>query len=95
MLSLDNYHIVLPTETRTGSINQPIEMNTKLGWVVFGQMTNDDKNESVFLIHNEYKQPDSDGIVKTNYNDDLHQMVKEYFSFDSMGVRATNPLMSR
>lgn len=92
IIGLDNYHIVLPEETRQGADDEPMAIRTKLGWAVFGRIAADTRNECVLMISSQ--PPPIDSIAHQNTSENLDQLMKEYFSLESLGVRPSKVLLS-
>ncbi|XP_058820084.1 uncharacterized protein LOC131682540 [Topomyia yanbarensis] len=65
---------------REGGVDEPIAIKTRLGWTIYGGSSVAVENSSIsprFNLH----------VCTCNTRDDgLHAMMKEYFSFDSMGI---------
>ncbi|XP_055585561.1 uncharacterized protein LOC129738407 [Uranotaenia lowii] len=79
LLGMDNIRLEYPLDSREGLENQPTAVLTRLGWVIFGP--NDLENDQAITRKSEF-----------NYHvcqcDELNAAVRDYFSFDSLGVQA-------
>lgn len=85
IIGMDNIHLARFMDCREGRKYQPVAAKTPLGWVVYGPCsTNERKNtQTEHSFH----------ICKC---EQLHNAVKDYFSFDSIGIQAAKqPLLSK
>lgn len=77
LIGLDNWTLALPTTVREGKIGEPIAAKCKLGWTIFAMNNNESKSRTFFHICEETKS-----------DDDLHQLVTNYFKIDHLGIEA-------
>ncbi|XP_055612541.1 uncharacterized protein LOC129759158 [Uranotaenia lowii] len=87
LIGLDHAHLGNATKIREGSLNQPIAIKSRLGWIVFGSCTDKKPASSFVNIHFLPK-------CECSIDDTLHRVVKDYFSLDSVGVAQTKTLLS-
>lgn len=73
LIGLNNLQLALPLKCRTGRGNEPVAAKTKLGWTVFGNTRDSDSAHSFHVCD----------CTKTG---DLHDLVKEFFAFESLGI---------
>ncbi|CAG7832144.1 unnamed protein product [Allacma fusca] len=86
LLGKDNYHLIVPRELIEGPPNAPVTTNTKLGWLIHG------------VNYHRHKIDYTCSVFRANKeNDDLlHQLVKEHFKLESLGVSANaKPMRSK
>lgn len=74
LIGLDNCHLGLPNETFQLQDGGPYAAHTELGWVVFGP------TKSV-------SPPKMSCLLIDQHEDDLHELVADYFETESFGVR--------
>lgn len=84
LIGMDNIHLVRLMDCREGGKYQPVAAETPLGWVVYGPCSTDERKAA--------KVEHSFHICEC---ETLHNVVKDYFSFDSIGIQATKPLLSK
>ncbi|CAG7718615.1 unnamed protein product [Allacma fusca] len=76
LLEQDNSNLTLTREFVKGPPQEPIISLTKLGWVIYG-------NNAV--IKGRF---DSEIVgLNTDFPDDLHELVKSFFTFEAIGVK--------
>ncbi|XP_053691781.1 uncharacterized protein LOC128740267 [Sabethes cyaneus] len=88
LLGLDHARLGHAVKSREGHDNEPIAVKTRLGWMVFGNCSNAKETERYVNYHSVKScecNKDSD--------EDLHKMVKSYFSLDSLGVVKPDKLL--
>lgn len=87
LIGLTHASIMLVRKSREGKMGEPIAVKTNLGWTVYGVRSKEDFNTShIYHICN------CSGPEETK----LHQIVKNYFSLDSLGVvKQEHTLLSR
>ncbi|XP_052562663.1 uncharacterized protein LOC120431010 [Culex pipiens pallens] len=73
LIGLNNLQLALPLKCRTGRGNEPVAAKTKLGWTVFGSTA---VSDSAHSFH----------VCDCTKDGDLHELVKEFFAFESLGV---------
>jgi hypothetical protein len=74
LIGQDNLHLTMPSEVRVGPANAPVAAKTKLGWVLTGRMERGAINGHSFFVQNQD-------------DEDLHEMVKRFFTIESLGVK--------
>ena len=75
LIGQDNWHLIISREIREGKKNEPVASRTQLGWVLHGFSSSITKsNFPSFSFH-------------LHQDDDLHELVKDYFRLDSIGVK--------
>ncbi|XP_039950005.1 uncharacterized protein LOC120767802 [Bactrocera tryoni] len=75
LIGLDHSHLGIPSEIETLRYKGPYAAHTKLGWVVFGPTDNFSQAKTSCLHMS---------VSEDKY---LHDMVADYFSIESFGVR--------
>ncbi|XP_055623389.1 uncharacterized protein LOC129766818 [Toxorhynchites rutilus septentrionalis] len=88
LIGLDHARLGHAIKSREGGDNEPIAVKTRLGWMLFGNCTAKEKAEQYVNYHSVQtcecnRHPD----------DDLHKMVKTYFSLDSLGLIKPDKLL--
>ncbi|XP_058811204.1 uncharacterized protein LOC131676095 [Topomyia yanbarensis] len=81
LIGVDHAKLGHVMRSREGKLGEPIAVKMRLGWTVYGCMTNDTPLEHAVNYH----VPD---ICPCNQEGDdrLHRAMKEYFSLDAMGI---------
>jgi hypothetical protein len=82
LIGQDNLHLTLPSEVRVGPPNSPAAAKTKLGWVLTGRM---ERNEVSIKSY----------FIRSEEHDELHEMVKRYFTIESLGVKTVENRRSK
>jgi hypothetical protein len=82
LIGQDNLHLTLPNEIRVGPSNSPAAAKTMLGWVLTGRMERNEGSNRLYFVRNEE-------------HDELHEMVKRYFTIESLGVKAVENRRSK
>ncbi|XP_017461425.1 PREDICTED: uncharacterized protein LOC108354765, partial [Rhagoletis zephyria] len=82
LLGLDHCHLGLPTEVLRIHCTGPYAANTELGWTVFGPTVNAQPKVQRCLL------------VKQTSDQDLHDLVADYFTIESFGVKPAPPVES-
>ncbi|XP_062713668.1 uncharacterized protein LOC134290526 [Aedes albopictus] len=79
LIGMKDQHLSLVQKSREGALHEPIAVKTRLGWTVCG---GGNRDTAANLTHSVFHicacNPSSD--------EDLHKMMKEYFTVDSLGV---------
>lgn len=92
LLGQDNIHAFVSTESRGAGQGLPFVSNTPLGWVAHGRASRKAaKNvQKIFCISREH-----DERTDASSDIDLHQLVREYFKLEAIGIgtqeRETKP----
>ncbi|XP_055527406.1 uncharacterized protein LOC129720022 [Wyeomyia smithii] len=79
LIGLKHAPVSLVLKSKEGSLDQPIAVKTRLGWTICGGCGSDDAaNFTNYAFH----------VCECNHqsDDEVHQMVKEYFSMESLGI---------
>ncbi|XP_062704047.1 uncharacterized protein LOC134286450 [Aedes albopictus] len=84
LIGLDNTHLKIPLKVQEGRVGQPAAAKTRLGWTVYGPIPGESSStqQCQFHLYKEAQNPD----------DVLHDLVKEFFSVEHVGV-AVAPLL--
>ncbi|XP_065080890.1 uncharacterized protein LOC135703571 [Ochlerotatus camptorhynchus] len=83
LIGLKHASVGLVLKSKEGSLEQPIAVKTRLGWTICGGC--DTSNTSNF-VHYTFHACE----CSHQSDEDVHQMVKEYFSMDSLGIMKTS-----
>ncbi|XP_058449077.1 uncharacterized protein LOC131429043 [Malaya genurostris] len=76
LIGNDNAHLSVTLKRRERQVDEPIATKTRLGWAIHGPILTMG-NERCFNMH----------LCKcVREEDDLHELVKQYFSLENMGV---------
>lgn len=88
LIGMNNIRLGHALDSREGNENGPIATKTRLGWTIFGTCQDDHPKPSTI--------PCSFHICShsTIADEDLHTVVKNYFSLDSLGITANKQLLS-
>lgn len=88
LIEVDHARLVNIITSREDKDNEPIAVQTRLGWMVFGNCTGKEKEERYVNYH-------SVQTCECNRvpGEDLHKLVKSYFSLDSLGVSKPDKLL--
>lgn len=79
MIGLEHWRLGVAKEIKEGSDNEPIAARTRLGWTIHGRCCLHIDRSSV-ITHHSYH------ICACISNDELHQLVKNFFAADNFGV---------
>lgn len=77
LIGLNHSHSMLPMNKRSSGPNKPMAIETPLGWLIFGNITEGVHENHVMMIKEEEK---------------MHEMMKNYFSTEEFGVRVPERL---
>ncbi|XP_065088896.1 uncharacterized protein LOC135710301, partial [Ochlerotatus camptorhynchus] len=85
LIGMDNVHLARLVDCKEGGDDQPVAAKTPLGWLIYGPCSIGERME---------------GRIEHNFHicecEALHFAVKDYFSFDSIGIQApSRPLLSK
>ncbi|XP_053956165.1 uncharacterized protein LOC128861814 [Anastrepha ludens] len=85
LIGIDHAHLGLPIDIKGISEQGPYACNTKLGWVVFGPTSRASlaTRSCLFLRTQEMQE-----------EEDMRQLVFDYFNIESLGVRSSPPVES-
>lgn len=78
LIGMKHVHVSVVLQCREGKSGQPIATKTRLGWTVCGASY---ENSVPSFVHYSFHIG-----ANSTPDEDLHRAMKEYFSFDSMGV---------
>ncbi|XP_062538381.1 uncharacterized protein LOC134206670 [Armigeres subalbatus] len=76
LIGLDNIKLLLPLKIREGQHNGPVAAKSRLGWTIFGSIEGANRNSVSPIMH----------ICKSVVETELHEMVKQYFAMENLGV---------
>ncbi|XP_074029231.1 uncharacterized protein [Leptinotarsa decemlineata] len=80
LIGQDNWDLITSREVIEGPKNSPALSKTKLGWIAHGNLREfrgrQDSNTVLHIFHNQM-----------NYDEKLHEEIKNYFSTESFGVK--------
>ncbi|KAI5630913.1 hypothetical protein NE865_16373 [Phthorimaea operculella] len=77
LIGQDYLQLILIRENREGRPNEPVASRTNLGWVLHGFVSSCCKVNKEFSNHIHHSEADNE----------LHELVKDYFRVDSLGVK--------
>ena len=84
LIGIDNYHLIVNQNTYENA-NGPVVAQTKLGWIVYGPT----KLENGICGHIKTVG----ACTEKHYNENLHQVVKEYFTTENFGVKTPGRIL--
>lgn len=73
LIGLNNIQLALPLKFRTGRGDEPVAAKTKLRWTVFGSSA---QTDTARTFH----------VCDCSKDQDQHDLVKELFAFESLGI---------
>ncbi|XP_035918481.1 uncharacterized protein LOC118516615 [Anopheles stephensi] len=73
LIGLDNLRLSVPLRTVEGGVGEPIAVNTRLGWCIYGKPIN---VEGERLLH----------ICECNNLEDLHETIRKFYELEQVGV---------
>jgi hypothetical protein len=77
LIGQEHAALLVSKDFREGGFNEPVASLTKLGWVVHGKTrSKEDRDENVMTV-----------CECQTVDDSLHDLVKQYFNIDSIGIR--------
>ncbi|XP_065094804.1 uncharacterized protein LOC135715461 [Ochlerotatus camptorhynchus] len=79
LIGLDNTRLKTTLKLREGREHEPVVAKTRLGWVLYGHSGNEVRSLSQRVLHIRTKSQDNE----------LHELVKSFFSMESVGVSVT------
>ncbi|XP_055542826.1 uncharacterized protein LOC129728414 [Wyeomyia smithii] len=81
LIGVDNLSVGNVQKSREGRIQEPIAIKMRIGWTIYGKCATEDKIEHSVNYH-------SVKVCQCNkdLDEDLHQMVKSFFTLDSIGI---------
>ncbi|XP_060810108.1 uncharacterized protein LOC106135933 [Amyelois transitella] len=74
LIGVDNWHLTISRETRSGTRSQPVACRTALGWVLYG------------VAQSKTKQVEFVNHCTLDDCDEIKSMIKDYFKLDSIGI---------
>ncbi|XP_055528011.1 uncharacterized protein LOC129720559 [Wyeomyia smithii] len=83
-IGLDNTRMKTTLELREGRKNEPVATKTRLGWVLFGNANKLDNPVPSHIFH----------ICAHTYDQQLHELVKQFFAVEGAGVSHDNAIES-
>ncbi|XP_065079713.1 uncharacterized protein LOC135702590 [Ochlerotatus camptorhynchus] len=78
LIGLDNTKLKTPLKLREGKADAPVAAKTRLGWTLYGRSGDGNVTLSHRVMH----------VCNRPTNDELHEMVKSFFTFEGAGVGA-------
>ncbi|XP_076247767.1 uncharacterized protein LOC143187433 [Calliopsis andreniformis] len=84
LLGQDNWDLIISQETRRASRDEPVASRTELGWVVHGYVATEIRprvKETMLHIDNR-----TDAQDDQLHGGDLHELVKNHFRLESIGI---------
>ncbi|XP_053697434.1 uncharacterized protein LOC128744438 [Sabethes cyaneus] len=78
LLGLNHSHLLVAMDKKTGNENEPIAIRTKLGWMIFGNISTSVEYEHV-MMHDEEEE-------------DLNAMMRRFESSENFGVKVVENL---
>ncbi|XP_055633239.1 uncharacterized protein LOC129773625 [Toxorhynchites rutilus septentrionalis] len=82
LIGLNNLKLTVPLKVREGDSNDPIAVQTRLGWCIYGGGEISSKH---FVQYH---------ACSRDNDDELHNMVKEYFTLEDVGAKIVDNLES-
>lgn len=83
LVGIDNIRLTVPLKTKEGRPNEPVAVKTRLGWCIYGGQ-GDIPSESSLNVHS----------CDCSTDQSLHNMVKDFFAMEDVGLRPAEPIMS-
>ncbi|XP_055604683.1 uncharacterized protein LOC129752918 [Uranotaenia lowii] len=84
LIGLDNIQLTLPTKTREGKRDEPLAAKSCLGWSIFGKTGTMENSFASTSLH----------IRECSKDNALHELVKEFFALESLGISSGPVLQS-
>ncbi|XP_055918535.1 uncharacterized protein LOC129950632 [Eupeodes corollae] len=85
LIGLDNLKLAIPLKVVEGGEGDPVATKTRLGWVAYGPSSVTDNNTGE-SFHSYYHECECATAKLSDADYTLHNMMKDYFSLDSLGV---------
>ncbi|XP_055550466.1 uncharacterized protein LOC129732983 isoform X1 [Wyeomyia smithii] len=87
LIGVQHAYATLVRKSREGRVDQPIAINTNLGWTIYAGAPN---GQSMSMLHYAYhvKQCNHDDVDKIN--DNMERALKDLFAIESLGVTSSN-----
>ncbi|XP_062703997.1 uncharacterized protein LOC115255979 [Aedes albopictus] len=83
LIGNDNSHLAAVLKIPEGNPQEPIAAKTRLGWTIYGSVPGSSENALSFHI------------CSCESDSSLHELVKQYFSVESLGVKIVDGPQSR
>lgn len=83
LIGMEHWQLAIPLELREGNWGEPGATRTRLGWVVHGVHSNE-LESNLHCFH---------GTDTDDAYDQLHNMVKEFYSIESFGVKVPQQML--
>ncbi|XP_063363571.1 uncharacterized protein LOC134652330 [Cydia amplana] len=77
LIGSDNWHMILPLETRVGARNEPAAVKIDLGWVIYGRAPQTPRRAERVLHLSQASERDGE----------LNKQLQRYFEIDSLGIK--------
>lgn len=85
MIGLEHWRLGIATEIKEGRDNEPVAARTRLGWTIHGRCCHHHAQSfSNSNFHHSFH------ICACNTNEELHQLVKDFFAVDNFGVNGSS-----
>ncbi|XP_055645287.1 uncharacterized protein LOC129781732, partial [Toxorhynchites rutilus septentrionalis] len=88
LIGLRHANLMLVRKSREGKVGEPIAVKTNLGWTVYGGRANENSVNTISHTYHICTCSEQNAI-------NLNQMVKNYFSIDSLVVNQNQPQLSK
>ncbi|XP_055527264.1 uncharacterized protein LOC129719873 [Wyeomyia smithii] len=83
LIGVNNLNLIVPLKVKEGSCREPVAAKTRLGWCVYGGHDGQNTKQSL----------NCHSCSCTN-DDELHKIVKDYFTLEDVAVQSTITLLS-
>ncbi|XP_058828497.1 uncharacterized protein LOC131688312 [Topomyia yanbarensis] len=83
LIGLDNLRLTVPLKTKEGFIGEPVAVKTRLGWCIYGGSAVAGISKHSLNFH----------TCECSNDESLHNMVKDYFSFEDAGTKQESMLV--
>lgn len=85
LIGLNHFDLGVSSRIREGSPHEPVAVCTKLGWLIYGTIT----SNNTASMHFNYHICDCSATA-----DKLDELVRNFYSLDSVGICVKNPLVA-
>ncbi|XP_055604381.1 uncharacterized protein LOC129752630 [Uranotaenia lowii] len=87
LIGINNVRVTLALDSREGKIDQPVATKTRLGWVLCGRNSDSQQTANDVSHLNLHA-----GTQLGSSDSDLHNLVKYFFTLESIGIAKTQQL---
>ncbi|XP_055910431.1 uncharacterized protein LOC129944792 [Eupeodes corollae] len=91
LIGLDNANLGLPLKFKDGGRNDPLATKTRLGWVVYGPYENETSTKLPPKVDNHTHESFHHCECEQSTNIKLSDMLKDFFSLESLGIVPVQP----